>query len=37
MLDITGTFLDNYCLIFVFQHSINDEINKIKNAIILYD
>ena len=26
----TSTFLDNYCLIFVFKHSINYEINKIK-------
>jgi hypothetical protein len=26
----TGTFLDMFCLIFVFKHSINYEINKIK-------
>jgi hypothetical protein len=32
----TSTFLDNCCLIFVFKHSINYEINKIKNARILY-
>ena len=32
----TSTFLDKCCLIFVFQHSINDEINKIKKARILY-
>jgi hypothetical protein len=32
----TSTFLDNLYLIFVFQHSINYEINKIKNARILY-
>ena len=32
----TSIFLDNVCLIFVFKHSINYEINKIKNARILY-
>ena len=32
----TSTFLDNIWLIFVFKHSINYEINKIKNARILY-
>jgi hypothetical protein len=31
-----STFLDNLCLIFAFKHSINYEINKIKNARILY-
>ena len=32
----TSTFLDNFCLIFVIKHSINYEINKIKNERILY-
>ena len=32
----TSTFLNNLCLIFAFKHSINYEINKIKNARILY-
>ena len=32
----SSTFLDNFCLIFVFKYSINNEINKIKNARILY-
>jgi hypothetical protein len=32
----TSTFLDKCCLIFVLKHSINYEINKIKNARILY-
>jgi hypothetical protein len=32
----TSTFLDNCYLIFVFKHSINYEINKIKKARILY-
>jgi hypothetical protein len=32
----TSTFLDMFCLIFVFKHSINYEINKMKNARILY-
>jgi hypothetical protein len=32
----TSTFLNKFCLIFVFKHSINYEINKIKNARILY-
>jgi hypothetical protein len=32
MLDITGTFLDNMCLIFVFIHSINYEIKYIKKT-----
>jgi hypothetical protein len=32
----TSTFLDNVFLIFVFKHSINYDINKIKNARILY-
>jgi hypothetical protein len=27
----TSLFLDNFCLIFVLKHSINYEINKIKN------
>ena len=34
----TGTFLDMFCLIFVFKHSINYEINKIrkrKNTVCL--
>jgi hypothetical protein len=32
----TSTFLDIFSLIFVFKHSIIYEINKIKNARILY-